>query len=68
MFDEHNSFMMLGLLNTLYNKGAITDKERKEVLDLGEDIHDLHKTYNTINKAKDLVREIDDILGGGEHG
>ena len=68
MFDEHNSFMMLGLLNTLYNKGAITDKERKEILDLGEDIYDLHETHKTINKAKALVKEIEEILDGGKHG
>jgi hypothetical protein len=36
MFDEHNSMMMLGLLNTLYNNGTITKEERDDIIELGE--------------------------------
>ena len=47
MFDEHNSMMMLGLLNTLYNNGTITKQEREDIIELGE-------TVETNNEEREL--------------
>jgi len=64
MYDDHSSMMMLGLVNTLANKGELTEKERKSILNLGHFMEDLNK----LREAKNLVREINDILAGGKNG
>ena len=58
MFNEHNSWMILGLANILTNKGVLTEKEHKDIFDLGNHIEETIM----IGEAKNLVNEIKDIL------
>jgi len=61
MFNEHNSMMILGLANTLANQGTLKEEDRKAIFDLGYFMEE----SATIKDAKDLVKEIGDILNKG---
>lgn len=61
MFNGHNSMMILGLLNTLANKGDLTEEERVNILNLGNFI----ERCNLIRDSKKLVAEIENLLRRG---
>ena len=57
-----NSFMLLGLLNTLQRNGTITPKERESIFDLGYYIEEL----SMLKDAKELEKTLKDFIGKGE--
>ena len=57
--DDHNSWMMLALVNTLQNQGTITGEERNDILELGEMIEEHH----LIGNAVDLVATLKKLKG-----
>lgn len=56
--EDHNSWMILGLANTLANSGVLDEKDRKAIFELGYTI----ERYYLVNKSKKLLEEINDIL------
>lgn len=59
--NDHNSYMMLGLLNTLTNAGILPKKDRDDILSLGEIIKGYavdKENAKHIKEAKKLVEEL----------
>lgn len=54
--DDHMSWMMLGLLNTLRNNGTITKEERESILGIGYYIEEQHD----IEKAKKILAKLEE--------
>lgn len=60
--NDHNSYMMLGLLNTLTNAGILPKKDRDDILSLGEIIKGYavnKENTKHIKEAKKLVKELE---------
>jgi hypothetical protein len=58
IFNDGNSLMMLGLVNTLCNNGTLTKKDRDDIIDLGYFMDEM----DTRKKAKELVASIKEML------
>ena len=55
---DYNSFMILGLANTLTNNGLLKNEDRRAIFELGYQI----EAHHTLDKAKKLLKEINEIL------
>ena len=55
--ENPNSFMMLGLLNTLCNNGTITKEDKDDILNLGEYIEFL----SNMKDAKKIKAKLEEL-------
>jgi len=60
MFSNKNpdSFMMLGLLNTLANNGTITEKERDSIYSLGYCVERIGK----VEDAEEVKKQLEELM------
>ena len=62
--DDHNTYMMLGLLNALTNAGVLPKKERDDILRLGEVIkgNAVSKENNEqIKVAREMAKQLQQL-------